>query len=355
MGHTASYYYVGLSPGAAVRHCGPLRPQPAAAERLAVPGRRPGDAERVLRRRARASSPSRPGAPAARWAAGSPRRSTPSTISRASRCASPAWPGRSCRTWAASRSRWPVARSSPRSRPAPSTPPSSSAPTDDLILGLDELGSDLFYYHPGWWEPGTALEVQIPLTLWDELPATYQAAVRNAAGLANMNTMATYDVLNQRDLQEVKTFAEIREFSPRADGGLQRPRPRTSWTGSPPRTRSSPPSSSRGGSSATASWSGTAWPSAPTSPSRPRSDPWTSSGGCGGRAVGPAPWPFRERAGAAGAAAGGGRRGFVVGGAGGGGAAGGLRRRRVPGTIRPHPMTPTGTGRGPGPAGRTRS
>ena len=27
-------------------------------------------------------------------------------------------------------------------------------PTDDLILGLDELGSDLFYYHPGWWEPG---------------------------------------------------------------------------------------------------------------------------------------------------------------------------------------------------------
>ncbi len=87
-------------------------------------------------------------------------------------------------------------------------------PTDDLILGLNELGSDLFYYHPGWWEPGTALEVQIPLEKWNELPATYQAAVRNAAAFANMNTMATYDVLNQRDLQEIKTFAEIREFSP---------------------------------------------------------------------------------------------------------------------------------------------
>lgn len=87
-------------------------------------------------------------------------------------------------------------------------------PTDDLILGLDQLGSDLFYYHPGWWEPGTALEVQIPLEKWNELPATYQAAVRNAAAFANMNTMATYDVLNQRDLQEIKTFAEIREFSP---------------------------------------------------------------------------------------------------------------------------------------------
>ncbi|MEM9561766.1 MAG: ABC transporter substrate-binding protein [Actinomycetota bacterium] len=87
-------------------------------------------------------------------------------------------------------------------------------PTDDLILGLDELGSDLFYYHPGWWEPGTAVEVQMPLELWNELPPTYQAAVRNAAAHANIQTIATYDVLNQRDLQTIKGFAQIREFSP---------------------------------------------------------------------------------------------------------------------------------------------
>ncbi|MGI9598817.1 MAG: TRAP transporter substrate-binding protein [Acidimicrobiales bacterium] len=87
-------------------------------------------------------------------------------------------------------------------------------PTDDLILGLDELGSDLFYYHPGWWEPGTALEVQIPLERWNELPDQYQAAVENAAAHANMRTMAKYDVLNPVDLQTVKEFASIREFSP---------------------------------------------------------------------------------------------------------------------------------------------
>jgi TRAP-type mannitol/chloroaromatic compound transport system substrate-binding protein len=87
-------------------------------------------------------------------------------------------------------------------------------PTDDLILGLDELGSDLFYYHPGWWEPGTALEVQMPLSLWNDLPAQYQAAVQNAAAHTNMRTMAKYDVLNQADLQKVKEFAQIREFSP---------------------------------------------------------------------------------------------------------------------------------------------
>ena len=87
-------------------------------------------------------------------------------------------------------------------------------PYDDITLGLNELGSELFYYHPGWWEPGTALEVQFRLEDWNSLPETYQAAIQNAAAHSNMRTMARYDVLNQEALQEIKTFAEIREFSP---------------------------------------------------------------------------------------------------------------------------------------------
>ena len=85
-------------------------------------------------------------------------------------------------------------------------------PTDDLILGLDQFQGDLYYYHPGWWEPGTAVEVQFSLDKWNELPPEYQVAIKAAAAYANMNTMATYDVLNQRDLQRVKGFAQIREF-----------------------------------------------------------------------------------------------------------------------------------------------
>ena len=85
-------------------------------------------------------------------------------------------------------------------------------PTDDLILGLDQFQGDLFYYHPGWWEPGTAVEVQFSLELWNELPPEYQAAIKAAAAYANMDTMAKYDVLNQRDLQIIKGFAQIREF-----------------------------------------------------------------------------------------------------------------------------------------------
>jgi len=87
-------------------------------------------------------------------------------------------------------------------------------PTDDLILGLNEFGSDLFYYHPGWWEPGPTLEVQIPVGKWESLPAEYQAAIENAAATANVTMMAKYDALNPVNLQEVKGFANIREFSP---------------------------------------------------------------------------------------------------------------------------------------------
>lgn len=85
-------------------------------------------------------------------------------------------------------------------------------PTDDLILGLDQLGSTLFYYHPGWWEPGSTLEVQFPLSAWNELPEEYQIAVEIAAKSANLGMMATYDVLNSQDLPRVLEFAEVREF-----------------------------------------------------------------------------------------------------------------------------------------------
>ncbi len=86
-------------------------------------------------------------------------------------------------------------------------------PTDDLILGLDEFDGQLFYYHPGWWEPGTAVEVQFSLEQWDTLPEEYKAAVENAAAYTNMLTMAKYDVLNPVDLQIIKGFATILPFS----------------------------------------------------------------------------------------------------------------------------------------------
>ena len=87
-------------------------------------------------------------------------------------------------------------------------------PTDDLILGLDEFEGELYYYHPGWWEPGTTLEVQIPLDRWKALPPYYQSVIEIAAMATNANTIAHYDYRNQIDLKRIQQFATIREFSP---------------------------------------------------------------------------------------------------------------------------------------------
>ena len=87
-------------------------------------------------------------------------------------------------------------------------------PVDDLALGLDELGNEVFYYHPGWWEPGTSFEVELPIPFWNDLPDQYQAAVENAAAFSNVDMMANYDALNPPALRALNANANIhiREF-----------------------------------------------------------------------------------------------------------------------------------------------
>ncbi len=86
-------------------------------------------------------------------------------------------------------------------------------PNDDLALGLDQLGKKLFYYYPGWWEPGSTQEIQIDLDQWNKLPESYQAAIRNAAANADLRTLARNDVLNSAAFAQIQEFAEVREFS----------------------------------------------------------------------------------------------------------------------------------------------
>lgn len=87
-------------------------------------------------------------------------------------------------------------------------------PADDTILGLDQFKGELFYYHPGWWEPGTTLEVEFPLKLWNELPEQYQAAIKAAAAYAHLHTTAKYDAINPPALAKIKEYATVVEFSP---------------------------------------------------------------------------------------------------------------------------------------------
>ncbi|MFM1813326.1 MAG: hypothetical protein RLZ98_21 [Pseudomonadota bacterium] len=85
-------------------------------------------------------------------------------------------------------------------------------PYDDEKLGFYKIAK--YYYYPGWWEGGAMLNFFINLDKWNELPKSYQAAVRSAAALAHTTMQARYDVQNPGALKRlVAAGAVLRPFS----------------------------------------------------------------------------------------------------------------------------------------------
>jgi TRAP-type mannitol/chloroaromatic compound transport system substrate-binding protein len=85
-------------------------------------------------------------------------------------------------------------------------------PYDDEKLGLNKIAK--FYYYPGWWEPGSTLEVQINLDEWKKLPPAYQEMVRTAAFEANLEMLSRYETRNNEALERlVKSGVQLRRYS----------------------------------------------------------------------------------------------------------------------------------------------
>ncbi len=86
-----------------------------------------------------------------------------------------------------------------------------NGPYDDEKLGLYKIAP--YYYYPGWWD-GTSLQhFFINAKRWDSLPKHYQAALTAAAALANIDSVARYDVLNPQALKRVvENGAKLRPF-----------------------------------------------------------------------------------------------------------------------------------------------
>jgi TRAP-type mannitol/chloroaromatic compound transport system substrate-binding protein len=74
-------------------------------------------------------------------------------------------------------------------------------PYDDEKLGFNKVAQ--YYYYPGWWEGGPMLMVLINEKKWNELPKTYQAALRAACGEANAWMPAKYDAQNPEALRRL--------------------------------------------------------------------------------------------------------------------------------------------------------
>jgi TRAP-type mannitol/chloroaromatic compound transport system substrate-binding protein len=67
-------------------------------------------------------------------------------------------------------------------------------PYDDEKLGFNRIAK--YYYYPGWWEGGPILMILVGEKKWNELPASYQAALTAACGEVNTWMPAKYDALN---------------------------------------------------------------------------------------------------------------------------------------------------------------
>lgn len=85
-------------------------------------------------------------------------------------------------------------------------------PYDDQKLGFNKVAP--FYYYPGWWEGGAMLHNFINLDKFKALPKAYQAVLLNASFQANAWMQARYDALNPAALKSlVQQGTQLRPFS----------------------------------------------------------------------------------------------------------------------------------------------
>lgn len=85
-------------------------------------------------------------------------------------------------------------------------------PYHDYLLGLHKVAK--FYYHPGWHEPGSVLELMISKKAWQELPLAYQEVVRTAASDLDATMNARWLAKDAEYLEKIKALGdvEIRAF-----------------------------------------------------------------------------------------------------------------------------------------------
>lgn len=85
-------------------------------------------------------------------------------------------------------------------------------PYDDEKLGFQKVAK--YYYYPGWWEAGPMIMTLVNESKWNELPKTYQQALKTAC-LEVCSTMpAKYDADNPKALRRlVASGTRLRPFS----------------------------------------------------------------------------------------------------------------------------------------------
>ena len=85
-------------------------------------------------------------------------------------------------------------------------------PYDDEKLGFNKVAK--YYYYPGWWEGGPAIDMFVNQKAYDALPAEYKSAFEVACYEATIDMVAKYDSLNPPALRRlVAGGTQLRPFS----------------------------------------------------------------------------------------------------------------------------------------------
>ena len=85
-------------------------------------------------------------------------------------------------------------------------------PYDDEKLGFYKVAK--YYYYPGWWEPGTELDLLVNLKAYAALPKEYQEVLASACAEANGWMMSKYDADNPAALKRLlANGVQLRAFS----------------------------------------------------------------------------------------------------------------------------------------------
>ncbi len=84
-------------------------------------------------------------------------------------------------------------------------------PYDDEKLGFNKVAK--YYYYPGWWEGGPALQMFVGPKALEALPPEYKAALYAGCGVGNTWMMAKYDAQNPAALRRlVAAGTQLRPF-----------------------------------------------------------------------------------------------------------------------------------------------
>ncbi|THV21580.1 TRAP transporter substrate-binding protein [Peteryoungia ipomoeae] len=85
-------------------------------------------------------------------------------------------------------------------------------PYDDQKLGFNKVAP--YYYYPAFWEGGPVIHAFANKEKFEGLPASYQAALRDACAFANSSMMAKYDRKNPVAIRElVAAGTQLRPYS----------------------------------------------------------------------------------------------------------------------------------------------